>query len=572
MEPTSKTLADYLDIFVRRKIYVIVPFLIITTIALAVALKMPRTFRSMATLQIETPTSAKFIATNISEYADEQIQSIYQKVLTPDTVLALINQNDLYSETRSKLPEYELVDLFRGNTQVKLVTSSISPRATSQMAEIAFTVSFLDTDPKTAQRIAARLANLFVEQSNLARTLRAAKTTEFLKDESEKLDAHIQEINGQIVHYKEKYNFSLPEQLEANRLAMDRTESELRDTDNQIRITRERSTFLSAELAREQAQVPVLPGETKAPQSKEDSLRALQAEYLRLSTTYSPSHPTMVRLKREIKSLDPLFNDVASADSVKTELDAAKQDLATMEERYSATHPDVISRRTRVGILEQRLKELQRQPEHQPSLPARTVSSAYLNLESQYRSSQSELQALAQRRRELEDRYQDMQKRISLAPQVESEYLDLVRERDNSVKKYNELKEKLFDAKIVQTMEEEQQGQTMTIIEQPVVPLRPESANRRKTALGGTFLALAAGIGCALLMEFLDPSLRGYRAIVAASGLMPLVVIPYIESPSEIEARHEQQERRRKFLRLALILLITGLVVLGVIYLPGMLA
>lgn len=571
MEPTSRTLADYLDIFVRRKIYVIVPFILITVVALIIALRMPRTFRSTATLQIEAPTSAKFIMTNMSEFADEQINSIYQKVLTTDTVLAIIEEQGLYQDLKAGLTEYELADIFRNNTQVKIATSSLSPRSSSEMAEIAFTVSFSDGNPTIARDIAARLANLFVEQSNQSRTQRAVKTSEFLREEAQKLDAHIQEINAKIVVYKEKYNLSLPEQLEANRAAMDRTESELRDTDNQIRMTRDRIMFLSAELAREQSQLPATTTDNK-PQNKEDALRRLQAEYLKLASVYSPSHPTMVRLKREIKALDPLFDGGASLDELRAELDQAKQDLAAMEERYSGNHPDIASRRTHIGILEQRLKELSRQPARAPTLPARSSNPAYINLEAQHRSSQSELEALTRRKRELEDRYQDLQKLISLAPQVEAEYLDLTRERDNSVKKYNELKEKLFDAKLVQTMAEEQQGQTLRIIEQPVVPLRPESANRRKVAFSGAFLALAAGVGCALLMEFLDPRIRGYRAIIAVSGLMPLVVIPYIESPSELAEKLEREERIRKYVRFGVILLILAAIILGVIYLPDMIA
>jgi uncharacterized protein involved in exopolysaccharide biosynthesis len=571
MEPTSRTLADYLDIFARRKLYVIVPFMVITVVALIIALKMPRTFRSTATLQIEAPTSAKFIATNMTDFADEQIQSIYQKVLTTDTVLVIIEEEGLYQDIKTRFTKQELAEVFRGNTQVKIVTSSLSPRSSSEMAEIAFTVAFSDASPVKARDIATRLANLFVEQSNQSRTQRAVKTTEFLQEESQKLDAHIQEVNAKIVTYKEKYNLSLPEQVEANRAAMDRTESELRDTDNQIRMTRERIIFLSAELAREQAQFPTLSAADK-PQTKEDALRRLQAEYLKLASVYSPSHPTMVRLKREIKALDPLFDGGASEDEVRSELEQARRDLAAMEERYSGNHPDLASRRTHITILEQRLRELSRQPARTPAMPARTVNPAYINLEAQHRASQSELQALTQRKRELEDRFHDLQKLISLAPQVEAEYLDLTRERDNSVKKYNELKEKLFDAKLVQTMEEEQQGQTLRIIEQPELPLRPESANRRKVAFSGAFLALAAGVGCALLMEFLDPRIRGYRAIIAVSGLMPLVVIPYIESPAEMAEKLEREERIRKFIRLGVILLILGAIILGLIYLPDMMS
>jgi len=46
----------------------------------------------------------------------------------------------------------------------------------------------------------------------------------------------------------------------------------------------------------------------------------------------------------------------------------------------------------------------------------------------------------------------------------------LIRERDNAIKKYTQLKEKWLDAKLVQTLEEQKHGQTITIIEQPSIP------------------------------------------------------------------------------------------------------
>jgi capsular polysaccharide biosynthesis protein len=125
-------------------------------------------------------------------------------------------------------------------------------------------------------------------------------------------------------------------------------------------------------------------------------------------------------------------------------------------------------------------------------------------------------------------------------------YTDLIRERDNAIKKYTQLKEKWLDAKLVQTLEEQQQGQTLTIIEQPAIPSHPEKAIRRKVAIGGFFMGIIAGLGVAFLVEFLEPGIRGYRAISEITGLMPLVVVPYIESPSELEERLVKQSQLRK--------------------------
>ena len=61
-------------------------------------------------------------------------------------------------------------------------------------------------------------------------------------------------------------------------------------------------------------------------------------------------------------------------------------------------------------------------------------------------------------------------------------------------------------------------------------------------------LGIIAGLGVAFLVEFLEPGLRGYRAVCEVTGLMPLVVVPYIQSPSEFEEHIARQNRMIKII------------------------
>jgi arsenate reductase-like glutaredoxin family protein len=174
---------------------------------------------------------------------------------------------------------------------------------------------------------------------------------------------------------------------------------------------------------------------------------------------------------------------------------------------------------------------------------------------------------LLQKQDYLKAKLEKTQNILLLAPQVEIGYTDLIRERDNAIKKYSQLKEKWLDAKLVQTLE--QQEQTLTILEQPVIPSHPEKAIRRKVAIGGFFMGIVAGLGAAFFVEYMESGIRGYRALSEVTGLMPLVVIPYIETPSELAGRLVKQVQMRKIIvwtGVALILLVT--VVIWIYSLP----
>jgi polysaccharide biosynthesis transport protein len=548
MEQNTKTLADYFDLIKRRKYYIIITWVLISVISIIVAYNLPKVYRSTATMLIEAPIPTNLIESTASQFADERIQSIYQRVMTTDNVLSIVESNGLYKDIENGYTKTELANLFRGNTEVKLAISSLTPQASSGMAEIAFNISFSHSKATKAQEIASKLAALFIEQNDKSRTQRAAKATDFLMEESEKLNRGLQEIDNKITKYKEQNSFSLPEQQQGNLEAIDRAESELRDTDSQIRTTKERIAFLAAELARAREEPPVRLDD-KAPQSKEDTLRSLRAQYLRSSSIYSPSHPSVVRLKREIKALDPAFEGQPVEEDVLKQLADAKRELKLLEEMYAGNHPDIAKRRKQIDRLEQQLKNTPPRSQQEQEMDAmHTTNPAYFGVAAQYKSSQSELQSLMQKQDYLKAKLDKTRNILLLAPQVEMGYTDLIRERDNAIKKYTQLKEKLLDAKLVQTLEEEQQGQTLTIIEQPVVPAHPEKAIRRKVAIGGFFMGIIAGLGVAFFVEFLEPGIRGYRAISEVTGLIPLVVVPYIEAPSELEERLVKQSQLRKII------------------------
>jgi polysaccharide biosynthesis transport protein len=529
MESYTKNISDYIDLLGRRKYYIIIPWVLISLIALVVAFNLPKVYKSTATMLMEAPTQSKLTDLPNHLYADEQIQTIYQRVLTTEKILSIIETYGLYGDTKDSSTKYDLVGYFKEDTQVELANSLLLPN-NAKVAEIVFNLSFNYGDATKSKEVVTELARLLIEQNDKARTQRAVKVTDFLLVELEKLSRNGQELDSKIAKYKEQNIFSLPEQAQANLAAIDRTENELRDTDNQIRATKDKITFLGVELARAQTEFSGVLNDN-LPRSKEDALRILQAKYTQLSGIYSPSHPDVIRAQRELKALGSSVESDTRKAGIAQDLVESKHELSLLRETYTGTHPELVKRRKQIDTLEQQLKNAK--PNSERDMPVRAANPAYFGLEGQYKSSQSELKSLIQKQEYLKAKLENTRNILSVGPQVEVEYTDLIRERDSTIHKYNQLKEKWLDAKLVQAMEEQQQGQTLSIIEPAIIPNHPEKAIRRKVVIGGFFVGLFGGIALAFLAEFLHPGIRGYRSLVAATGLMPLVVIPYIESFSE---------------------------------------
>lgn len=558
----AKTLTDYLYLFKRRKYYILVTWLLVSLISVLVALSLPKNFRSTVTMLMEASLPTKLFDTTVTEFADERVQSLFQRVMTTKNVLMLIEKHGLYEDIKAKYPKQRLVDFFKSNTEMRLVASSIEPKMSSGLAEFAFDISFSDNEPEVAKDVVSSLAALFIEQNDKARTQRAIRATDFLLEESEKLNKELQAIENKIATFKEQHNFSLPEQAQSNLASIDRTESELRDTENQIHSTKERIAFLGAELARaSESNLPDSPNsDGKEAQGKGNSLSALRAEYARLLSIYSQSHPSVARLKREIKMLDPSFAGIPGEEDVVYQITKSKKELLSLQKAYSDDHPEIVKLKNQISRLELQLtSSLPNTSSERKVQPIRTSNPAYLGLEAQYRTSQTDLQSLYQKQAHLKAKLDRINTVLTVAPQVEKDYNDMVRERDNTKNKYLQVKEKLLDAKMFQTQEQHQQGQMLTIIEEPVVPLQPEKGIRTKVAVGGFILGLLGGIGLALLVEFLDPRLIGYHAIAEATGFTPLVVIPYIETDAEEDEKLAKAKRRKMRLLLSILIILAML-------------
>ena len=548
MEENEKTLAEtlktFLDLAKRHKFYLIIPFIAVSLISSIIAMKLPMAYVSKGTILIEQQQIPEsMIRTTVTDFADERIRFIQKRILTRDRIFSIIDKYHLYTKEKDRLTPSELAEQFLNDVAVDLVAADV--RSTqggggAGKATIAFTISFRSNDRNITQPVANEIVSLFLAENSRIRTQRAAKTTEFISEEAERVNRDIQTLENQIAEFKEKFGRSLPELLPSNLSAVERVTSELQQTEGQINLVQDRIAYLTAELPRARQDIPLQRGE-KSPLSEGDQLRALKAEYMRVASRYNPSHPDVVRVERQLKKLDPDFNGTLSKQDVVPELERTRQELDVMKEKYAENYPDVVK-------LKQKVKQLEQQADSTPTIDSQKAPDVsagsddpvYISLLGQLKSSQTELENLAKRRIELKSRLEELSNIIAQTPQVERGYRELVRERESSLVKFSELKAKAQEARLAQSLEESQKGESFTLIEPPVFPDKPEKGTRSKFILAGLAAGLLAGLGMTVLAEALDSSIRGHKALQAITGIPPLIVIPYIENDEDLLRRKRQ--------------------------------
>jgi len=243
--------------------------------------------------------------------------------------------------------------------------------------------------------------------------------------------------------------------------------------------------------------------------------------------------------------MEPGFTGELSELDASKALKEAENALELLMERYSESHPDVVKQQQRVDKLSNELTKKTNQEEL--SANDEQGSALYITLSSQLRSTQHKIDYLHEFKQELQEKIRELQENIDKTPLVEKEYLDLARMRQTSLNKYSEMESKYRAAKLAQTLEEEQKGETFTLIEPPIAPEKPEKPNRKKIAVMGMGFGLGFGLGLIILLELMNEVIRGRKSLERITGIPVIVVIPYIDTPIEIA------QRNRKF-KLMLIL------------------
>ena len=548
-EPESTiNLGDYLAVLKRRKTVIVLASGLLFCLSLAAAILWPPTFKSTATILIEEQeVPAELVHSTITSYADQRIEMIKQQVMSRSSLGKVVEQYNLYAGMRKENPTEEVIKRFIKDIEVEVISADVIDKRThnATKATIAFTVSYNSGTPEIAQRVANELTSLFLGENLKSRERQAQETTTFLKQEADSLSQHIEEVEGKLSKFKQRASGALPELMPLNLQMMNQADRELVDLDQQIRSLEERKNYLEGELATIKPNTPILSVTGERILDSVERLRALRAEYASASANFAADHPDVIRMKQEISALERETGAGPEGEEIAKQLIDAKARLATLTDRLGSEHPDVAQTKRTIAALQRDLGRLGtgafNKTQQRPENPA------YINIQAQLNSVVSSLDGLKNSRTIVKRRLQDYATRVEKTPALEPDYLVLIRDRDTSAQKYQDIRSRLLEAKVSEGLEVQRKGERFSLIDPPGLPESPEKPNRKAIVLLGVILAMAGGAGAAALAEHLDHSIRTPEQLVRVAQAFPLAVIPYLPNQTDLA----RAMRRRSRIRLA---------------------
>jgi polysaccharide chain length determinant protein (PEP-CTERM system associated) len=471
MEERSLHLLDYVSVVKRRKWWLITPIVVSLLAGAVLAIVLPREYESSTTIAVTTPSMATDLVKSSAADLAERVRAISQELLGREVLERVAREENLATESTLD----GAVASIRSRTAVS-PAKSLAP--VGRTGPDAFLVTYTGNTPELTQRVANRLANVFVELHSKIRETRAEDTSAYLAGQLSQSQERLRTIEEKLRQMKETYMGRLPEQTPANLAMVAGLRQQQETTAMSLRSEQDRLAMIERQIEmmrRGAADAPLGRGSATAA----ERLVALRRELDDAMATYTDKHPEVQRLKSEI---------AAAAEQAKAE---------------SARPPA------------EREPALAADPEYRRLLADR--ESSRLRIRDHERATARASAEIA--------RYQS---RVEATPMVEQQLATLNREYELEKEQYNQLAGRRSSAAMAEDIERRRAGEQFTVLYPAYLPTDPKSPDVLRLMVVALLLGLVGGGALAFGREYLDRSVYDARALQSEFDLPVLAEIPHI--------------------------------------------
>lgn len=263
---------EYLLILKRRKRWFVIPFVLCTVTGLLLATLLPATYRSRATIGVQAPAvEPGLVSSRALLDRDERIRAVSQQLRSPAVLERVARDEGLVAD----LPMEEVTQEL--NARISVETPKPIAQSNGQPELNAFYIVYDDRTPERAQRIANRLAQVFVDEHSRSREMQAEGTSEFLGSQLRASQERIAALEERLRKAKEQYIGRLPEQTQANLQTLAGLRQQLETNGITLRAEQDRLNLLERQMQQMREGAASAPiGSAMAPSSPRQRVIALQ--------------------------------------------------------------------------------------------------------------------------------------------------------------------------------------------------------------------------------------------------------------------------------------------------------
>ena len=449
----------------RRKLYLLIPILLITPAVSFYALKLPPRFRARALVGAEPviPGQGGPNRRPVPETvnAQEQMRAVRETVFSPLVLETVIPEFSLNGLSANQKPAEAIEDI-KSRIQIQLEGPE------------AFYIGFEGSNPKQVMQVANRLAGLLVERTSDLRGKRVEQEDSFLTAEVDRLRAQLSGQEEGLKVYKARIAQELPERLATNLKELENLQQQIQAKTDQITEGEGRRAAIGEEINALEKQGG-LQDEPPAKTPSQVALDELRLKLNQLRTKYTPEHPETIRTEKEISDLE----------AVATPAHAVPRQPSPAQMRYFALQAEL-------KAIEPRLNSYQHD------------------------------------REALLSQVQEYERRISSSPVYETTLSERSKDTAMLRARYESLFAKHQEAKLKQRAETNDSELGFRILEPAQLPAEPYSPHRDRIILFGFLASFALGVIGVVVAERMDTTFQTVEELQRFTTIPVLSSVPAI--------------------------------------------
>lgn len=471
----EKELKEYIMMLWYKKWLIISLFILAVAASFFITQQMQRIYQSSTLVMLQTEDSPEDLFSEQLSFVgrNDKLLNTYSRIFSSRRILNKVIE-DL--ELKNEKDELISAELLRNNIFIQ----------SGQDSDL-ITIQVNYNDPELAKKITDSIvANMQTEIRELNQTsLKSASN--FITTQLENTKQRLQELEDQLLAYRENNDIIMPETQGENLLE---------------RYSEMESKKIEAELRAREAAVSL----------KEINRKLKGIDEKIISSQSISRNPQISEIKSQLTGLY-------------TELEGLKT-------KYTEKHPAVVEVQARINNLE---KELDNKTAEIVSNRTETNNPLYQNLNAQIIEREVQQLTASAQLEVYQTRLEELEAELEQFPEAELSFLRLQREKEVAEDIYLLLRNRKEEINIQQAM----QTSDIFVIDQAYQPENPIKPNLLLNLAVAGLLALMLSVGIIFLLDYLDNTIKSESDLEEISDLPVIGIIPDLE---EIDHRRNYGE------------------------------
>ncbi len=450
----------------RRRLYLLIPTVILAAAAWMYARKIPQNFRAKVEMAAEPVVPANYLSDRPTVApvvnVQEHLRTIRDVLLSPVVLSRVIGELGMYDHARGGVQQ--AVDEMKSKIQIQVDSPD------------SFAVSF--EGPQAAQTMEAvnRLAEEFVEGTSSLLGQRTQQVDNFLDVEVAQLRRQLDQQEQGLAGYKQSVSKALPDRVATSLKHVETVQQEIQSETDHIGEATARRSAVTDELRTFERQGALQP-EPAVKTSNETALDDARIKLRQLRARYTAQNPLIAQADKEVKGLEA-----------------------------------AVAAQTKV------------------QRPPSANQMHYFALQAELKSIDERIKSYGQERDSLTAELQQAERQVDASPGYAGAVDRLSRDAAVTRSRYEALLSKQQEAKLDQRAGQARSGIVYKIVEPASLPSTPSGPKRYQIVLLGLIAGFGLGLVTILFLEQMDSSFGTVEEFQGFTNLPVLAAVPTISN------------------------------------------